>query len=256
MNLTDKKYVFLDIDGTLVASGTWRTEKSGVGRIDPAVMTSIEHAKTFGHCFGVMTGGICPRAIKVIEMLGSDFGLMELGLVMYHEGKKQLTVGRAQINKLRALRKKLIPLACELEFSFDPNERYVLALYPHSATTTPRELSERILETSGELLDGSFDMYYSSEAVDIVPKGVNKAYALKMLVKKMGIPRQSLIGIGDSDGDVPALDWIAAGGGTAVLVANSDDKTKKRLEGRALVMKNAESLGVSEFIEEHLLLEG
>ena len=252
----EKKVVFLDIDGTLVKSGSWLREKKGIGWIDPAALESIERAKAAGHRFGIMTGGMCPRALKVLELIGSDFGLMELGLVIYHDGKMSLTVSREDLEKLHALRKKLVTLKDAVGFSFDPNERHLLALYPERPGMSPEMLSEelsRAAEAVG-MMQG-FDAYYSSEALDIVPKGVSKASALAILVEKMEVPRNSLVGIGDSEGDVPALVWIAEGGGTAVLLSNSDAKTRKCLEGvpRVITTENAEGAGVSEFIEEHLL---
>lgn len=252
----EKKVVFLDIDGTLVKSGSWLREKKGIGWIDPAALESIKRAKAEGHRFGIMTGGMCPRALKISELIGSDFGLMELGLVIYHEGRMSLTVCREDLETLHALREKLAPFKDSVGFSFDPNERHLLALYPERPGMSPETLSEELAKAEGaaEIMQG-FDAYYSSEALDIVPKGVSKASALSILVEKMGIPRHSLVGIGDSEGDVPALVWIADGGGTAVLLSNSDAKTRKRLVGvpRVITTENAEGAGVSEFIERHLL---
>lgn len=59
--------------------------------------------------------------------------------------------------------------------------------------------------------------------VEMIPHGVNKGTAVKKLAEKYGIRREEIIGIGDSDNDLPLIEYAGLG----VCVAGGSERAKK-----------------------------
>lgn len=59
--------------------------------------------------------------------------------------------------------------------------------------------------------------------IEIVPKGINKGFAVATLRERLNIPREEIIAIGDSMNDAPMLEYAGLG----VVVGDGTDDAKK-----------------------------
>lgn len=90
----------------------------------------------------------------------------------------------------------------ELHELLDGEERGVAAggtveeLYSQVIGSLPNDMNDLVFVT------------YSSSAVDITPKGVDKASGLTFLSERTSIPFVEMLGIGDTKGDFPMLERV------------------------------------------------
>ena len=79
--------------------------------------------------------------------------------------------------------------------------------------------------------------------IEILPGGVDKGYAVKLISESLGIPRERIAAIGDGHNDISMIEFA----GTGVAVANADPLLKERAD-RVTVREGP--YGVLEMIEE------
>ena len=70
------------------------------------------------------------------------------------------------------------------------------------------------------------EITHSKSAVDITPKGVNKGSGTRFLSEITGIALKDMVGIGDTQGDIPMLSLV----GHATGPANADENVRKIAE--------------------------
>lgn len=61
----------------------------------------------------------------------------------------------------------------------------------------------------------AINVTHSASAVDITPKGIDKASGVRFLSEKTGIPLEAMLGIGDTRGDLPFLEVVGIAAGPA-----------------------------------------
>jgi len=83
--------------------------------------------------------------------------------------------------------------------------------------------------------------------LDILPRGVSKAAALKKLAARLGVDREEVMAIGDNWNDVEMLEWV----GQAVMMGNAarELKTMAKLRGWKQAPSNDQD-GVAVVLEE------
>ena len=62
--------------------------------------------------------------------------------------------------------------------------------------------------------------------LDISPEGVSKASALEEQRKRLGVPRDRVITIGDGRNDISMFEWANAGGGLSFAMGQGPDEVK------------------------------
>jgi HAD superfamily hydrolase (TIGR01484 family) len=85
------------------------------------------------------------------------------------------------------------------------------------------------------------EITHSKSAVDITPKGVNKASGVRFLSEFMDLGLNEMLGIGDTRGDLPMLRIV----GTATAPQNATDEVKKEV---SFVAHQNEIEGVMEIL--------
>ncbi len=80
--------------------------------------------------------------------------------------------------------------------------------------------------------------------VEIVPLGIDKGVAAARLAKKLGIPREETLCIGDSLNDAPMIRWAGLG----VVVANGSDEAKSYAD---VIAPSSDDEGVAKTILEY-----
>jgi len=86
---------------------------------------------------------------------------------------------------------------------FQPGKVYSLSLFAREpvATTQLRELAAAALGPLGE----SVDLVYSPSCLNVLPRGIDKGKGLAYLADTIGLPLERMLGVGDSDVDLPFL---------------------------------------------------
>lgn len=83
-------------------------------------------------------------------------------------------------------------------------------------------------------------------SLEVTPVGADKGSALEILCRKLNIPIEETIGMGDSENDLTILDKA----GLAVAVENAADIVKRSAD---VISKSNDENGVAEIIEKYLL---
>jgi hydroxymethylpyrimidine pyrophosphatase-like HAD family hydrolase len=82
----------------------------------------------------------------------------------------------------------------------------------------------------------------NKDSLMVLPKGIDKGSGLKVLLQRMGVPRDRVVGVGDAENDEPLLDFCAVG----VAVSNSLPALKQKADW---VTGAANGAGVTELID-------
>lgn len=84
-----------------------------------------------------------------------------------------------------------------------PGKIYTLTLFATDPSQTMR-LHEWTAEALGSLAQ-AVDMVYANACLNVLPRGVDKGQGAAFLSSQTGIPLEAMLGVGDSDGDLPLL---------------------------------------------------
>jgi HAD superfamily hydrolase (TIGR01484 family) len=89
---------------------------------------------------------------------------------------------------------------------FQPGKEYTLTLFP----TDPANLGDLQSEVERVLgpLCEKVDLVQSPSCLNILPRGVNKGSGVQFLARQTEIGINSMLGVGDSDNDVPFLNLV------------------------------------------------
>ena len=69
-----------------------------------------------------------------------------------------------------------------------------------------------------------FDIYRHPSYTEIVPKGYSKGKAAEIVEKLLDIPHESTVAVGDSDNDIPMMEYCAV----SVAMGDSTEKVKEK----------------------------
>ena len=89
---------------------------------------------------------------------------------------------------------------------FQPGKEYTLTVF----TTDPSDISKLQDEVERVLgpLCSRVDLVNSPSCLNILPRGLNKGSGIQFLASQTGIEVGSMLGVGDSDNDVPFLTLV------------------------------------------------
>lgn len=89
---------------------------------------------------------------------------------------------------------------------FQPGKEYSLTLFATDPDDTPK-LHAWAAAALGDLLP-QVDLVYSSSCLNILPRGIDKGKGIAFLADYTGIPLEQMLGVGDSDVDLPFLERV------------------------------------------------
>ncbi len=104
--------------------------------------------------------------------------------------------------------------------TLQPGKEYTISIYS-SDNDIHLNLKKMITEKNGEW-ENYFDFIYSSNCLNIIPKGFHKGKGIDLLSEYSGIPVGNILGVGDSDVDIPFLKKA----GISAAPANAPKKVK------------------------------
>jgi hydroxymethylpyrimidine pyrophosphatase-like HAD family hydrolase len=209
----------LDYDGTAASEG----------RLSDAASSAIERLRTSGRRVVLVTGRRVDDLLRVLPRSALfDLIVAENGAVIYDPQSREE-----------------VPLAAPLPALFAERlrERGVVPLEQGAVVVATRDpYGEVMLEVIREL-GLEVHVIFNRGAVMALPAGINKATGLDVAVRRLGMSRHEVVGIGDAENDHSLLEYGECG----VAVANAVDSLK---EIAAFVTRGANGAGVAELIDE------
>jgi hypothetical protein len=104
---------------------------------------------------------------------------------------------------------------------FQPGKEYTLTLFAHDPAETDR-LLDWAAAALGPLRE-TVDLVSSISCINVLPRGVDKGRGLEFLAEKTGYHVAEMLGVGDSDVDLPFLDLV----GYSAAPANAVPEVKR-----------------------------
>ena len=129
---------------------------------------------------------------------------------------------------------------------FQPGKNHSLTIFPVDPTRV-QELKELTTQVLGPLSE-QVDLAYSTSCLNILPRGVDKGKGLSFLADKINIPLENMLGIGDSDVDLPFLKLV----GNSAAPSNANSSVKEIVE---YVAEEPTSEGVREILTHFKLIK-
>jgi HAD superfamily hydrolase (TIGR01484 family) len=168
------------------------------------------------------------RAAPYVELMTQAIGgflpaVFENGAGLYIPGSYSFLPNpllNAQ-SDIRAVKQKIQAELVDSRFAFfQPGKEYTLTLFP----TNPLNYSELQKEVERVLgpLCTTVDLVQSPSCLNILPLGVNKGSGVQFLANQTEIDVDSMLGVGDSDNDVPFLTLV----GHSAAPANANTAVK------------------------------
>jgi HAD superfamily hydrolase (TIGR01484 family) len=210
-----------DYDGTLAHDGVLYDNTAA----------ALDRFRTSGRCLLMVTGRELPDLQRVCQVLDRfEWIVAENGALLYRPSDNfskllcpPASAGLAQ--KLAEARARPLSVGRAIIAMREPYETLVIEL---------------IKELGLEL-----QVIFNKGAVMVLPTGVNKATALRVVLKEMHIDPQNVVAIGDAENDHAFLSMCGVG----VAVANALPVLKERAD---LVTEGARGAGVTELIDRML----
>jgi HAD superfamily hydrolase (TIGR01484 family) len=129
---------------------------------------------------------------------------------------------------------------------FQPGKHHSLTIFPIDPTRT-QELKELTAQALGSLSE-QVDLVYSTSCLNVLPRGVDKGKGLTLLADQINIPMVNMLGVGDSDVDLPFLQLV----GHSASPSNGNSNVKDMVE---YVSEEATSEGVREILTHFKLIK-
>ena len=235
------KAIILDIDGTLTISRD--SEELSIEAIT-AIRKFIKKRPNID--LGIATGNTHVVAYALAKYIGLNAKkgpiISENGCILWYNGVEydlctdEYTrfVFKIVLEKLKDLIKPSYQHICR---------KFDLAFY---SKINPKIVYSKVIEILKENnLLNYVDIKFSGYAFHIIPKGIDKGYAILKYCEISGIKPEEIIVIGDSETDL-SMFKIA---GLKVAVSNADEILKKYAD---IVLDKESGLGVAEFLERML----
>lgn len=152
-------------------------------------------------------------------------GIYENGAGMYLPGNYRFVPHpelQAHLGSFERIKPRLRETLVATGFAyFQPGKEYSLTLFANDPANT-RLLEPRAREALGDLAD-RVDLVYSSSCLNVLPRGVDKGKGLALLADTVEIDPGRMLGVGDSDVDLPFLARV----GTSAAPSNANAEVKQ-----------------------------
>lgn len=223
----NRKMIFFDIDGTIVAEGTHY--------LPPSTVNAIRTARKKGHLVFINTGRTRFNIDDFLEEIGFDGYVCGCGTAVYlgEECIFKKEIGHEKCKEvMETIRECNITAVYENEnrVFFDeelPDHKVLYDLKARFGTKgfdIPKSLDdesivfEKFVVWVSTVSDfKKFHKYITKEfdcidrgagMYEIVPKGISKATGIQVLMEHYGIPLEDCYAVGDSTNDLPMLEFV------------------------------------------------
>jgi HAD superfamily hydrolase (TIGR01484 family) len=199
------------------------------GNPSAAALSAVERLKASGRRAILITGRRIPHLLQNCPDLSPfDYIVAENGAVLYEPRKREETLLAQPIPAEFALRLR--------EVGVEPVEvgRVIVSTWMPHHSTVLKVIQEMGLE---------IHIIFNRAAVIVVPAGVNKASGMELALRKLGLSRHEVVGVGDSENDHSFLQKSEC----ALTVANAVPSIRK-LAVRVAKLANGD--GLAELIDD------
>jgi hydroxymethylpyrimidine pyrophosphatase-like HAD family hydrolase len=193
------------------------------------------------------TGRQIPYAECVVQMIGAFFpgypSIVENGAFLYDVANNDILPNSALplrfIEIVTELHQQVDKLIKKYGAKKESGKEICISLNPPNDLTIENfyEVVRKELDSYADLLE----ITHSMSAVDITPKGIDKASGVRQLAEITGIAPQKMLGIGDTRGDLPMLNLV----GVPACPANATDEVKAVAQ---FIATQEGALGVAEIL--------
>lgn len=199
------------------------------GRPSSEALSAIKRLRSSGRKAILVTGRRLSNLLESCpDLTMFDYVVAENGAVVHHPQTNQ-TVPLAEplsetfVRRLEELQVRPIEVGSVIVATWIPHQTAVL-----------QAIQELGLE---------YHIIFNRAAVMVLPAGVNKATGIEYVLRKMGLSRHEVVGVGDSENDHSFLMRSEC----AATVANA---VPSILRSAAIVTKNADGAGLAELIDQ------
>jgi hydroxymethylpyrimidine pyrophosphatase-like HAD family hydrolase len=209
----------VDYDGTAASDG----------ELSDSASSAVERLRTSGRRVVLVTGRRVGDLLRILPKITLfDLIVAENGAVIYDPQSREE-----------------IPLAAPppARFAERLRERGVAPLEAGAVVVATRDPYGGVMLEVIRELGLEIHVIFNRGAVMALPPGINKATGLDVAVRRLGMSRHEVVGIGDGENDHSLLEYCECG----VAVANAVDSLK---ETAAFVTRGADGTGVSELVDE------
>lgn len=210
-----------DYDETLAATG----------QVDSPTVSALLRLKESGAKLFLVTGRQLGDLLEIFpEVHLFDSVVAENGAVLYWPSNRQTRslADRPPESFVKMLRERGVrPLAAG---------RSIVATVQQHRGVVSRTIAEMGLDLA---------IIFNRESLMVLPRGVNKATGLKVILDDLGVPARSVIGIGDAENDDAFLEMC----GVYVAVANAIPAIRQAAD---VVTRRDHGAGVVELIDKVL----
>lgn len=220
------RLVLFDVDGVLTDGEAQRLDLDLFAHL--AAMNRAAQADSSRPAVTLCTGRPAPYVEVLLQALEGHLpAVYENGCGLYVPREYRFLAhpaldGNATMHIVRKqLRDALVKTG---KVFFQPGKEYSLSLFPLNGVTVA-DLDPLAREVLGSLQD-LVDLTYSTSCLNVIPRGVDKGAGLRFLCEHSGYVLDEVLGVGDSDVDLPFLKLI----GYSAAPANAFDSVKEIVE--------------------------
>ena len=249
------KLVCFDVDGVTIKKGTFIREKETAEKetiitvtnlLSPEVRDKLLDLKKY--FFVAINSGRSTIYLKDVfnDLLWDNFALIgEVGIFTLQSGQliQHEKFGPQTLTKMKNIRAELEKYAHETRIleAFEPKQ-FLITMHTRFDDPKVHEIVKKVDP------EGEFDVIWSGEAFDILPKRLTKGTALKNLCNFINIDVSQTIAIGNGNNDRPMTETAGIGITTEPKALKSDYYTEgaQELGGIELIDKLLDLVSTNE----------
>lgn len=248
----DIELIVLDIDGCIKPSDRKRTKLEGI-RFLQEYCASVRDDNN--PPVSLLTGRpspYCESVVQDIDAFGSEFSVgsvCENGAVFWNHNESKVDRFHPEVSEkiedMHQVENIISDLCEDTGATKEQGKEICISINPESmdVKSLHKEVQNRVKDNG---IEDIVNVAYSATAVDVTPKGVNKATGLDLLTSSHGISMSSVLGVGDSNGD---LEWLREIGYPAT--PSNGAESLKAIED-VFVADEEDSIGTKEIIKYHI----
>jgi HAD superfamily hydrolase (TIGR01484 family) len=247
--MSDIRLIVLDIDGVVTDGEAQPLDLRLFARLSEMIQAARTDPKRPSVTF--CTGRPAPYLEVLLQAIDGHFpGVYENGAGIYDPADYQF-IPLPQIDRFL---NGFAEITSRIEETlihdntvyFQPGKQHSLTIFPVDPTRI-QELKGLTSQALGPLSE-QVDLVYSTSCLNILPRGIDKGVGLTFLADKINVPMANMLGIGDSDVDLPFLELV----GHSAAPSNGNPNVKKIVE---YISEEPTSEGVREILTHFKLIK-
>ena len=182
------KYIIFDLDGVLAPIGVPMSDKTRneLKKIQKMVKIIIASGKNIDYLMGFSRA----LGIKPIALIGENGGR----IFIYKDSKEIIFRNKKIISKIK------MDVLKKYKNIWSPNNKIQFSVYAKKSNL--KKISEYIIKTYKRYINKSIKLIIHIDALDLLPKEINKGNAIKKLKEYLNLDTDEIISVGDSEVDL------------------------------------------------------